>query len=86
VKPFLFVCSIVYIISAPCSPMFGFIIDRLGYNVYWMLVAVVTIFGCHLLLAFTFIYPWIPMVSVILLGSDTETFAHSSVAWFIVLL
>jgi len=57
--------SIVYILSAPCSPVLGFIVDRFGYNVYWVLIAVVTTLGCHGLLGLTFINPWVPMVSVI---------------------
>nr|CAB3263790.1 major facilitator superfamily domain-containing protein 1 [Phallusia mammillata] len=53
--------SIVYILSAPCSPVFGFMVDRLGFNVTWVLLAVVATLGSHVILAFTFINPWFSM-------------------------
>lgn len=79
----LIVCSIVYILSAAFSPVFGFFIDKLGKNVFWgdltvsvitsasflnmfsvaVIAAVVVTIGAHALLAFTFLNPWIAMVS-----------------------
>ncbi|XP_039253474.2 lysosomal dipeptide transporter MFSD1-like [Styela clava] len=53
--------SIVYIMSAPCSPVLGFIIDRVGRNLFWILFAVVLTLASHGLLAFTFINPWFAM-------------------------
>ena len=29
-------CSLVYIISAGASPVFGFMVDRLGRNLLWV--------------------------------------------------
>jgi len=58
----------IYILSAPSSPVWGFIIDRFGYNVYCVLVAVVTTFGCLALLSFAYINPWVPVVSVMPAG------------------
>uniref|UniRef100_A0A8C7UIS8 Lysosomal dipeptide transporter MFSD1 n=1 Tax=Oncorhynchus mykiss TaxID=8022 RepID=A0A8C7UIS8_ONCMY len=53
--------SIVYIISAPASPLLGFMVDRTGKNVIWVLCAVVTTLIAHMMLAFTFWNPWIAM-------------------------
>ncbi|CAB1348818.1 unnamed protein product [Coregonus sp. 'balchen'] len=53
--------SIVYIISAPASPLLGFMVDRIGKNVIWVLCAVVTTLIAHMMLAFTFWNPWIAM-------------------------
>ncbi|NWZ20502.1 MFSD1 protein, partial [Asarcornis scutulata] len=53
--------SIVYIISAPMSPVFGFLVDKIGKNIIWVLCAVVTTLAAHIMLAFTFWNPWIAM-------------------------
>uniref|UniRef100_A0A8C9ZQQ1 Lysosomal dipeptide transporter MFSD1 n=1 Tax=Sander lucioperca TaxID=283035 RepID=A0A8C9ZQQ1_SANLU len=54
--------SIVYIISAPASPLLGFVVDRTGRNVVWVMIAVVATLAAHMMLAFTFWNPWIAMV------------------------
>lgn len=54
--------SIVFIMSAPFSPLLGFIVDRVGRNLFWVMLAVILTLGSHLILAFTFINPWIPMI------------------------
>ncbi|XP_040284090.1 major facilitator superfamily domain-containing protein 1 isoform X1 [Bufo bufo] len=53
--------SVVYIISAPLSPVFGFMVDRVGKNIIWVMCAVVTTLAAHLMLAFTLWNPWIAM-------------------------
>lgn len=53
--------SIVYIISAPMSPIFGFLVDKTGKNIVWVLCAVATTLVAHMMLAFTFWNPWIAM-------------------------
>lgn len=53
--------SIVYIISAPASPVLGFMVDKIGRNVIWVLCAVVTTLAAHMMMAFTFWNPWIAM-------------------------
>uniref|UniRef100_A0A673WZS0 Lysosomal dipeptide transporter MFSD1 n=1 Tax=Salmo trutta TaxID=8032 RepID=A0A673WZS0_SALTR len=53
--------SIVYIISAPASPVLGFMVDRIGKNVIWVMCAVFTTLIAHMMLAFTFWNPWIAM-------------------------
>ncbi|XP_046732014.1 major facilitator superfamily domain-containing protein 1 isoform X2 [Silurus meridionalis] len=54
--------SIVYIISAPASPLLGFMVDKTGKNVIWVMCAVVTTLLAHMMLAFTFWNPWFAMV------------------------
>ncbi|XP_012693884.2 major facilitator superfamily domain-containing protein 1 [Clupea harengus] len=53
--------SVVYIISAPASPVLGFIVDRTGKNVLWVAFAIVGTLAAHMMLAFTFWTPWIAM-------------------------
>ncbi|XP_054651216.1 major facilitator superfamily domain-containing protein 1 isoform X2 [Dunckerocampus dactyliophorus] len=53
--------SIVYIISAPASPILGFMVDKTGKNVIWVICAVCTTLASHMMLAFTFWNPWIAM-------------------------
>uniref|UniRef100_A0A8C6YMQ2 Lysosomal dipeptide transporter MFSD1 n=1 Tax=Nothoprocta perdicaria TaxID=30464 RepID=A0A8C6YMQ2_NOTPE len=53
--------SIVYIISAPLSPVFGLLVDKVGKNIIWVLCAVVTTLASHIMLAFTFWNPWVAM-------------------------
>ena len=58
----LLIFSIVFILSAPCSPIFGYVVDRLGYNVLWVIFGVVCSLGTHGLLSFTYLNPWVGMV------------------------
>ncbi|KAK6478695.1 major facilitator superfamily domain-containing protein 1 isoform X1 [Huso huso] len=53
--------SVVYIISAPASPVLGFMVDRIGKNIIWVMCAVITTLAAHMMLAFTFWNPWIAM-------------------------
>ncbi len=45
--------------------MFGFFIDKTGKNVFWVIGGVLVTLGCHALLAFTFVNPYIAMVMFI---------------------
>ncbi|KAI4893440.1 hypothetical protein NFI96_011460 [Prochilodus magdalenae] len=54
--------SIVYIISAPASPLLGFMVDKTGKNLIWVMCAVITTLIAHMMLAFTFWNPWFAMV------------------------
>lgn len=54
--------SIVYLISAVASPLFGFIIDLTGRNVAWVFCATFSTIVAHSLLAFTFLNPYVGMV------------------------
>jgi len=53
----------IYILTAPFAPALGFLVDKFGCNVYWMIAAVATTLGSHVLLTFTSINPWVPVVS-----------------------
>ncbi|XP_021109284.1 major facilitator superfamily domain-containing protein 1 isoform X3 [Heterocephalus glaber] len=53
--------SVVYIISAPMSPVFGLLVDKTGKNIIWVLCAVTTTLVSHMMLAFTMWNPWIAM-------------------------
>lgn len=48
-------------ISAFASPVCGFLVDLIGYNTLWVTGAITATIGSHLLLAFTFINPFIAM-------------------------
>uniref|UniRef100_A0A2K6FCK9 Lysosomal dipeptide transporter MFSD1 n=1 Tax=Propithecus coquereli TaxID=379532 RepID=A0A2K6FCK9_PROCO len=58
--------SVVYVISAPMSPIFGLLVDKTGKNIIWVLCAVVTTLVSHMMLAFTMWNPWIAMVMSVL--------------------
>lgn len=76
--PFSVFLSIVYIISAPASPVLGFIVDRTGRNVLWVLIAVAATLAAHMMLAFTFWNPWIAMVTTrATFNTELKLFAHS---------
>ncbi|KAM9071471.1 LOW QUALITY PROTEIN: lysosomal dipeptide transporter MFSD1-like [Megaptera novaeangliae] len=53
--------SIVYVISAPMSPVFGLLVDKTGKNIIWVVCAVVTTLASHMMLAFRLWNPWIAM-------------------------
>lgn len=65
-----FVNSLVYIISAGASPLFGFVIDKTGRNVFWVFVSVMCTIFAQSLLAFTHINPYICMVCIESLYSE----------------
>ena len=45
-----FLGSIVYVISAPMSPIFGLLVDKTGKNLIWVLCAVVKTTGSGFIL------------------------------------
>ncbi|XP_017063377.1 major facilitator superfamily domain-containing protein 1 [Drosophila eugracilis] len=53
--------SLVYLIAAVSSPIFGFVIDKLGRNVTWVFTATLTTIGAHALLTFTQLTPYVGM-------------------------
>lgn len=55
------VSSIIYIISAVASPLFGYVIDRFGRNVTFVFLSVAATIGAHGLLAFTLVNPYVGM-------------------------
>ena len=70
------VLGLVYLVSAIASPLFGFLIDKAGRNVTWVLVAVTASAVAHGVLAFTFLNPYLP---IILLGMSYSIL--SSALW-----
>lgn len=59
------VSSIVYVISAICSPLFGFLVDKTGRNIMWVAIAITVTLGAHSMLAFSFINPYVAMVRTV---------------------
>jgi MFS family permease len=55
--------SIVYIISAVASPFFGLMVDKIGRNILFVFLAIAVTIGSHALLTFTFINPYVGMVT-----------------------
>ncbi|XP_037075781.1 LOW QUALITY PROTEIN: major facilitator superfamily domain-containing protein 1-like [Pollicipes pollicipes] len=53
--------GIIYIISLVASPFIGLSIDLAGRNILWVMVSVLMTVGCHALMAFSFINPWVAM-------------------------
>lgn len=60
--------SIVYIISAVASPLFGLAVDKTGRNIFWVTISIIVTIFAHGLLAFTFLNPYIGMVSLFFLN------------------
>ncbi|XP_075239114.1 lysosomal dipeptide transporter MFSD1-like [Convolutriloba macropyga] len=54
--------SIVYFISAGASPICGILVDRTGMNVMYLLISTIGTLISHLLLAYTWITPWLAMI------------------------
>ena len=55
--------SVVFLLSAVVSPLFGLAIDKTGRNVLWVILGIVVTLGCHATFAFTFLNPFVLMVS-----------------------
>ncbi len=54
-----FITGLIYLISAPASPVLGLLIDKTGHNVTYCFISIaVTMLG-HLILAFTYLNPYI---------------------------
>lgn len=60
-----FINSLVYIISAVASPLFGYVIDKTGKNVSWVMISVLATITAHSFLAFTYVNPYVCMVSIL---------------------
>ncbi|KAI9578502.1 hypothetical protein GQX74_009076 [Glossina fuscipes] len=56
--------SILYLISAVASPLFGFIIDKTAHNMDWIFLATSSTTGAHSLLTFTMLNPYVIMVII----------------------
>jgi len=58
--------SLVYLISAGASPVLGFFVDKVGYNIFNLIGAIIMTIGAHAMLAFTTSIP--PYVAMVLMG------------------
>ena len=47
------IIGLIYLISAPVSPLLGLLLDKVGKNITWCFLAILASGGCHCLLAFT---------------------------------
>uniref|UniRef100_A0A0K2UWK7 Lysosomal dipeptide transporter MFSD1 n=1 Tax=Lepeophtheirus salmonis TaxID=72036 RepID=A0A0K2UWK7_LEPSM len=56
-----FITGLIYLISAPASPLFGYLIDRTGRNVLYCFLSVMGTLVSHYILAFSFMNPYIPI-------------------------
>lgn len=52
-------------ISIILSPFMGLIVDKLGKNVTFVFISLLVTIASHMMLAFTFINPYISMVSIV---------------------
>lgn len=66
--------SLVYILSAICSPLAGVVLDRMGRNLTWMIFATLLAIVAFLALAFT---PLTPFVAMVLIGISFSFLAAS---------
>ncbi|KAK9509921.1 hypothetical protein O3M35_004808 [Rhynocoris fuscipes] len=60
-----FANSFLYLISAIASPLLGLLVDKTGWNVFWVFFSTICTIGAHSLLTFTFLNPF---YAVTLLG------------------
>ena len=56
------IIGLIYLISAPVSPVLGLLLDKVGKNITWVFLAVLISGGCHCLLAFTQVSPYLGMI------------------------
>ncbi|XP_063914629.1 major facilitator superfamily domain-containing protein 1-like [Zophobas morio] len=56
--------SLVYLISGIASPVLGLVIDKVGKNISWIILAISATICSHSLLAFTTVTPYVAMVSM----------------------
>lgn len=56
--------SLVYLISVVASPLLGLVVDKTGRNVMWVFASILVTIFAHVLLAFTFLNPYIGMVTM----------------------
>ena len=56
------IIGLIYLVSAPASPMLGLVIDKTGRNISWVFLSVLISIGCYALLNFTLLNPYIAVV------------------------
>ena len=48
--------------SAILSPLLGYVVDRTGRNLYWLMGSITATIIAHALLAFLFVHPVVPLI------------------------
>ncbi|KAF5300298.1 hypothetical protein FQA39_LY11155 [Lamprigera yunnana] len=66
--------SMVYLISSAGSPVLGLMVDKMGRNLFWMLLAITSTLCAHYILAFT---SWNPYIGMICMGLAYSLLASS---------
>lgn len=61
------VAGIVYLISGIASPILGLLIDKIGRNIIFILVAIVFTIVSHSIITFTSVDPYVGLVSSLFL-------------------
>ncbi|XP_050425952.1 major facilitator superfamily domain-containing protein 1-like [Adelges cooleyi] len=56
--------GLIYSLGAFLAPLFGFVIDKTGRNVFWVFISVLGTLVAHMLLTFTFINPYVAMLTM----------------------
>jgi len=56
------IIGLIYLVSAPASPLLGLVIDKTGRNISWVFLSVLISIGCYALLNFTMLNPYIAVV------------------------
>jgi MFS family permease len=68
--------SFFYFVSFIFGPVFGFIINRVGYSLFWLILGVFLAFLAHCIIAFTFMSPYLGLfimgISVSLFGTSSD--------------
>lgn len=59
---FFMVLGLIYLLSAPASPLLGLLIDKTGRNILYVFLAIVFTLMGHVMLGYTFISPYVPVV------------------------
>ncbi|KAL5475426.1 hypothetical protein EMCRGX_G025241 [Ephydatia muelleri] len=63
-----FVNSIVYIVSAAASPVLGFMVDKTGFNLFWLIFGIFATLTAHVAFAFSSFEQFIPYLVMTLMG------------------
>jgi len=58
------IIGLIYLVSAPASPLLGFVIDKTGRNISWVVIAVLVSLGCYALLNFTEVNPYVAICTL----------------------
>lgn len=66
--------SMVYLISSVGSPVLGLVVDKLGKNLFWTIMAITSTLCAHYILTFTY---WNPYIGMVFMGTAYSLLASS---------